>query len=239
MRGRLRIGRLCDPSDPRFDDSDRDNGFPGVDFAQTLEYLALCKFERKETDSIGRIALLWLTVADMVDSDLEDAAVDALGILGIPESVWIPEGTLYSALQYMHVSSTSASAAALLRALGACGPHRLRTEACTLGLPRCKRFVHASIVEVRVDQVGHSQPEHGDAAERVGLLALELAEGEILERLGEVHAGKAVVPVAVVEAWVARVAQPASRPRASHTLAHHGETAAGSRQTGTPSSMQA
>jgi len=69
--------RLCDPTDPRFDDSDRDNGFPGVDFAQTLEYLALCKFERKESDSIGRITLLWLTVADMVESDLEDAAVDA------------------------------------------------------------------------------------------------------------------------------------------------------------------
>ena len=36
----------------------------------------LCKFERKETDSIGRITMLWLTVADMVDSDLDDAAVD-------------------------------------------------------------------------------------------------------------------------------------------------------------------
>ena len=70
-------GRLCDPSDPRFDDSDRDNGFPGVDFAQTLEYLTLCKFERKETDSLGRVSMLWLTVADMVDSDLDDAAVDA------------------------------------------------------------------------------------------------------------------------------------------------------------------
>ena len=74
---RARSGRLCDPTDPRFDDSDRDNGFPGVDFAQTLEYLALCKFERKESDSIGRVTLLWLTVADMVESDLEDAAVDA------------------------------------------------------------------------------------------------------------------------------------------------------------------
>ena len=52
-------------------------GAPGVDFAQTLEYLALCKFERKETDSIaGRITMLWLTVADMVDSDLDDATVD-------------------------------------------------------------------------------------------------------------------------------------------------------------------
>ena len=70
-------GRLCDPSDPRFDDSDRDNGFPDVDFAQTLEYLALCKFERKETDSLGRVTMLWLTVADLVDSDLEDARVDA------------------------------------------------------------------------------------------------------------------------------------------------------------------
>ena len=70
-------GRLCDPSDPRFDDSDRDNGFPDADFSQTLEYLTLCKFERKETDSIGRVSLLWLTTADLVDSDLEDAAVDA------------------------------------------------------------------------------------------------------------------------------------------------------------------
>ena len=70
-------GRLCDPNDPSFDDCDRDNGFPGVEFTKTLEYLALCKFERKETDSLGHIKMLWLTVADLVDSDLEDARVDA------------------------------------------------------------------------------------------------------------------------------------------------------------------
>ena len=106
------------------------------------------------------------------------------------------------------------------RALCACGPDRLRTETSALRLPRCEGGVHCSIVEVRFHHVGHRQPEHSDAADRVGLLALELAQGEILERLREVDARKAVVPVAVVEAWVARVAQAASRPRTSHALAH-------------------
>merc|ERR1719183_3098340 len=68
--------RLCDPSDAKFDDTDRENGLPDVDFAETLEYLMLGKFERKENDSIGRVTMLWLSVADLVDSGLEDAAVD-------------------------------------------------------------------------------------------------------------------------------------------------------------------
>ena len=37
----------------------------------------LGKFERKETDAIGRVAMLWLSVADLADSGLDDAAVDA------------------------------------------------------------------------------------------------------------------------------------------------------------------
>ena len=37
----------------------------------------LGKFERKESDAIGRIAMLWLSVTDLADSGLEDAAVDA------------------------------------------------------------------------------------------------------------------------------------------------------------------
>ena len=72
-----RLGRLFDPSDPQFDESDRENGLVGVEFAETLEYLILAKFERKETDMIGRVAMLWLTVADLVDAGLEDAKVDA------------------------------------------------------------------------------------------------------------------------------------------------------------------
>ena len=72
-----RTDRLCDPSDPRFDDSDRENGCPNVDFEQTLEYLVLCKFERKESDELGRVTMLWLSVTDLAESDLEDAKVDA------------------------------------------------------------------------------------------------------------------------------------------------------------------
>ena len=72
-----RRGRLFDPSDPQFDESDRENGLVGVEFAETLEYLILAKFERKETDMIGRVAMLWLTVADLIDAGLEDAKVDA------------------------------------------------------------------------------------------------------------------------------------------------------------------
>ena len=68
---------MTDPSDPRFDDSDRENGFPDVDFEQTLEYLALCKFERKESDALGRVTMLWLSVTDLAESDLEDEKVDA------------------------------------------------------------------------------------------------------------------------------------------------------------------
>ena len=71
------VHRLCDPSDPQFDDTDRENGLTGVDFAETLEYLVLGKFERKESDAIGRIAMLWLSASDLVDSGLADAAVDA------------------------------------------------------------------------------------------------------------------------------------------------------------------
>ena len=70
-------GRLCDPNDPQFDDTDRENGLAGVDFTETFEYLVLGKFERKETDAIGRVAMLWLSVADLADSGLDDAAVDA------------------------------------------------------------------------------------------------------------------------------------------------------------------
>ena len=68
--------RLCDPSDAKLDDTDQENGLPDVDFAETLEYLVLGKFERKENDSIGRVTMLWLSMADLVDSGLEDAAVD-------------------------------------------------------------------------------------------------------------------------------------------------------------------
>ena len=46
-------GRLCDPNDPQFDDTDRENGLAGVDFTETFEYLVLGKFERKETDAIA------------------------------------------------------------------------------------------------------------------------------------------------------------------------------------------
>ena len=68
--------RLCDPSDPQFDDTDRENGLSGVDFAETLEYLVLGKFERKEGDAIGRVAMMWLSVPDLIDSGLDDAALD-------------------------------------------------------------------------------------------------------------------------------------------------------------------
>ena len=69
--------RLCDPNDPHFDDTDRENGLAGVNFAETLEYLVLGKFERKESDAIGRVAMLWLSAADLADSGLDDARVDA------------------------------------------------------------------------------------------------------------------------------------------------------------------
>ena len=70
-------GSLCDPNDPQFDDSDRENGFAGVEFADSLEYLVLAKFERKESDALGKVAMVWMTVADLVDSGLEDVKVDA------------------------------------------------------------------------------------------------------------------------------------------------------------------
>ena len=69
--------RLCGPNDPQFGDTDRENGLEGVDFAETLEYLVLGKFERKETDAIGRVAMLWLSAADLAESGLDDDAVDA------------------------------------------------------------------------------------------------------------------------------------------------------------------
>ena len=69
--------RLCDPNDPQFDDTDRENGLAGVDFAETLEYLVLGKFERKQSDAIGRITMLWLSTADLAESGLDDDAVDA------------------------------------------------------------------------------------------------------------------------------------------------------------------
>ena len=52
--------RLCDPNDPQFDETDRENGLAGVDFAETLEYL-----------------VLWLSVTNLADYGLDDAAVDA------------------------------------------------------------------------------------------------------------------------------------------------------------------
>ena len=71
------MGRLCDPNDPKFDDTDRENGLAGVDFSETLEFLVLGKFERKQSDAIGRVAMLWLSAADLAESGLDDDAVDA------------------------------------------------------------------------------------------------------------------------------------------------------------------
>ena len=44
----------------------------------SLEYLVLGRFERKDGDTLGRVAMLWLTTAELIiDSALTEEAADA------------------------------------------------------------------------------------------------------------------------------------------------------------------
>ena len=118
------------------------------------------------------------------------------GILGIRESETCT----------VHARVPTRKSRALSRAPCARSPHRLHAKTRGLRLPCSERRVDCGIREARVYEVGRRQPQHRDAADRVGLLALELAEHEVLERLGEVDACEPVLPVGVVELRVVRVA---------------------------------
>jgi len=59
------------------DDVDQENGLKEEQMIESLAYLVLGKFERREGDDLGRHAMLWLSLADLDDSALSEAAVDA------------------------------------------------------------------------------------------------------------------------------------------------------------------
>jgi len=70
--------RSCKP-ESFIDEVDAENGI-GLEEEERImstEYLVLGHFERREGDKKGRNALLWLSLDDMQESQVTDAAVDA------------------------------------------------------------------------------------------------------------------------------------------------------------------
>ena len=66
--------RFCDPQ--KLDEVDQENGLTEEEMTSSLEYLIRGKFRRREGDQVGRVAMLWLSIADLDASSLTEEAID-------------------------------------------------------------------------------------------------------------------------------------------------------------------
>ena len=68
--------RCCKPE--QMDEVAQENGIglSEAEFVRNLEFLVRGRFQRREDDQVGRIFLLWLTLADLYDSAASPETVD-------------------------------------------------------------------------------------------------------------------------------------------------------------------